>query len=64
MEILSFRGYTFSMTAAKGMEWLALAVTLMLILNNNRKVGKALATEAFKAGSEGWDWSMGSIQDP
>ena len=32
METLSFGGYTFSMTAAaKGMEGLALAVTLMLI---------------------------------
>ena len=31
---------------------------------NNRMVGVALAPETFKVGSKGWDWSMGSIQDP
>ena len=33
-------------------------------LNNNPMVGKPLLQEAFKAGSKGWDWSLGSIQDP
>ena len=27
-------------------------------------VGVTLAQEAFKVGFKGWDWSMGSIQDP
>ena len=31
---------------------------------NNRMVGVALAPETFKVGSKGWDWSMGSIEDP
>ena len=30
----------------------------------NRMVGVALAPETFKVGSKGWDWSVGSIQDP
>ena len=33
-------------------------------LINNRMVGKALAPETFKVRSKGWNWSMGSIQDP
>ena len=31
---------------------------------NNRMVGAPLAPQAFKVGSKGWDWSMGSIQVP
>ena len=32
--------------------------------SNNRIVAKALALGTLKAGSKGWDWSLGSIQDP
>ena len=33
-------------------------------LINNRMVAVPQAPGVFKAGSNGWDWSMGSIQDP
>ena len=50
--------------AERRLFWTKIMKVSNISLINNRKVGKALATEAFKAGSEGWDWSMGSIQDP
>ena len=37
---------------------------LVQSFSNNRIVAKALALGTFKAGSKGWDLSLGSIQDP
>ena len=31
---------------------------------NNQMVRGLLALGAFMVGSKGWDWSLGSIQDP
>jgi len=38
--------------------------TLSLSLINNRMGRKGIDREAFEVGFKGWDWSMGSIQDP
>ena len=42
----------------------SIVLKILKSLINNRMVAKPLAPGAFKAGSNGWDWSMGLIQDP
>ena len=46
-------------------KWRNVAILWILWINSRiASVRLAPAPEAFKARSKGWDWSMGSIQDP